>query len=386
MQGCDIRDVVHVIQYGVPDSLSVWIQRAGRAGRDPNIQARAALIAEKSLFGAAEVEIDADEEDEDTEEVIINEAGSGLVDAVPGLAAAAEVELAQEIATAAAPVKRSEVDDRLEETVGAGTKGKRRVKRVEPGLFSYITDGACRRAICDGIFDNPARLTPSGVRLNNGIPSSMLTAYSGPKASCCDRCALREAGIDEVPAPAASPVSTTQIKEEEDFPRDESQSAAAKKPRKTVHPRRQGDFLRDARDLLTTWRRKIWQRDSVILPPTSIMSDTLLSALATKQKIHCPDDIEPATGIRWNNLAMYGAEVTAALKELDEQERERRIAERKFKAAEKRKAAEESKRAEEAKRVRTEAERRPFRPSQPQQSASWAPSFCNEYMRIVVPS
>jgi Lhr-like helicase len=31
-QGADIPDIKKVIQFGVPSSLSVWIQRAGRAG------------------------------------------------------------------------------------------------------------------------------------------------------------------------------------------------------------------------------------------------------------------------------------------------------------------------------------------------------------------
>lgn len=33
-----------------PDSLSTWTQRAGRAGRRPDIQARAVLLLEKSVF------------------------------------------------------------------------------------------------------------------------------------------------------------------------------------------------------------------------------------------------------------------------------------------------------------------------------------------------
>ncbi|KDQ56802.1 hypothetical protein JAAARDRAFT_59046 [Jaapia argillacea MUCL 33604] len=37
--GADIPDVEQVIQFGVPSSLSVWLQCAGRAGRSPDIQA-----------------------------------------------------------------------------------------------------------------------------------------------------------------------------------------------------------------------------------------------------------------------------------------------------------------------------------------------------------
>ncbi|KAJ3483954.1 hypothetical protein NLJ89_g12020 [Agrocybe chaxingu] len=48
--GADIPDIEQVIQFGVPSSLSVWIQRAGRAGRSPHIKARAILLYEKSMF------------------------------------------------------------------------------------------------------------------------------------------------------------------------------------------------------------------------------------------------------------------------------------------------------------------------------------------------
>ncbi|KIO28655.1 hypothetical protein M407DRAFT_71597, partial [Tulasnella calospora MUT 4182] len=47
--GCDIPDVSRVVQYGVPGSLSIWIQRAGRAARNPSLQGLATLIVEKSV-------------------------------------------------------------------------------------------------------------------------------------------------------------------------------------------------------------------------------------------------------------------------------------------------------------------------------------------------
>jgi len=41
---------VLVIQFGIPSSLEVWTQQAGRAGRQPDLQARAVLMAEQSMF------------------------------------------------------------------------------------------------------------------------------------------------------------------------------------------------------------------------------------------------------------------------------------------------------------------------------------------------
>ncbi|EIW55821.1 P-loop containing nucleoside triphosphate hydrolase protein [Trametes versicolor FP-101664 SS1] len=48
--GCDIPDVVESIQFMAPESLSVWMQRAGRAGRHPDIQARAILLIQPTVF------------------------------------------------------------------------------------------------------------------------------------------------------------------------------------------------------------------------------------------------------------------------------------------------------------------------------------------------
>ncbi|KDR81905.1 hypothetical protein GALMADRAFT_59401 [Galerina marginata CBS 339.88] len=41
--------ILQVIQFGIPPSLTVWIQRAGRAGRNPSLQARA-LLSQYSLL------------------------------------------------------------------------------------------------------------------------------------------------------------------------------------------------------------------------------------------------------------------------------------------------------------------------------------------------
>ncbi|KAI0639716.1 P-loop containing nucleoside triphosphate hydrolase protein [Trametes polyzona] len=48
--GCDIADITLVVQFMAPESLPVWIQRAGRAGRRPDLQARAILLIQKSVY------------------------------------------------------------------------------------------------------------------------------------------------------------------------------------------------------------------------------------------------------------------------------------------------------------------------------------------------
>ena len=48
LQGTDIPDVDDVVQFMTPESLSVWIQRAGRAGQDGR-PSRAILLIEPSV-------------------------------------------------------------------------------------------------------------------------------------------------------------------------------------------------------------------------------------------------------------------------------------------------------------------------------------------------
>ena len=46
----DISDVALLVQFGVLSSLTVWLQRAGRAGQSPLIQACAILVVERSVL------------------------------------------------------------------------------------------------------------------------------------------------------------------------------------------------------------------------------------------------------------------------------------------------------------------------------------------------
>ncbi|KAK7002050.1 P-loop containing nucleoside triphosphate hydrolase protein [Favolaschia claudopus] len=48
--GCDLSHIERVVQFMVPASLSIWIQRAGRAGQNFFIAARAVLLVQPSVF------------------------------------------------------------------------------------------------------------------------------------------------------------------------------------------------------------------------------------------------------------------------------------------------------------------------------------------------
>jgi superfamily II DNA helicase RecQ len=51
-QGCNIPDVDVVVQWKLPASMSTFVQRAGRAGRDPKRTGLAVLLVEKSVYEA----------------------------------------------------------------------------------------------------------------------------------------------------------------------------------------------------------------------------------------------------------------------------------------------------------------------------------------------
>lgn len=46
----DVSDIELVVQFGVAASLTVWLQRAGRAGRAPDLEARAIMLVEIAVL------------------------------------------------------------------------------------------------------------------------------------------------------------------------------------------------------------------------------------------------------------------------------------------------------------------------------------------------
>lgn len=49
-KGCDLPNIESVVQFMVPASLSIWLQRAGRAGRTRGSQAHAYLLVQPTVF------------------------------------------------------------------------------------------------------------------------------------------------------------------------------------------------------------------------------------------------------------------------------------------------------------------------------------------------
>lgn len=135
-QGADIPDVEQVIQFGVPTSLSVWIQRAGRAGRSANVHARAILLVEKSMFEKQK-----------------KRTGKGL---------SASLNPLDEIHDDSSDTDSDKTDDEdllagVADLPGVGLVEHEWKKKVEDALRLWIETTKCRREVTDTYFNNPPR-------------------------------------------------------------------------------------------------------------------------------------------------------------------------------------------------------------------------------------
>ncbi|KAF8141803.1 P-loop containing nucleoside triphosphate hydrolase protein [Boletus edulis] len=129
--GLDIPDVTFVGQLGAPQSLTVWMQHAGRARRSAVIQAHAVLFLELSVL----------------KEIRLN---------------------------TKQPEPESGGSD-LEEEEGTNEE-KMYCKKLEPSLREYIATCCCRHEIIDALFDNP----PGRLVLNTMCCDNCTEAKSSP--------------------------------------------------------------------------------------------------------------------------------------------------------------------------------------------------------------
>ena len=92
-QGCDMPHIEQVVQFLVPSSLSIWMQRAGRAGRNPNSNARAILLVQPTVFQVVRPKSsDIQKLDEDVTEIKYRkDIEEGLREWIEGLACRREI-------------------------------------------------------------------------------------------------------------------------------------------------------------------------------------------------------------------------------------------------------------------------------------------------------
>jgi superfamily II DNA/RNA helicase len=126
--------VTHVLNHGVTKSLTVWLQRYGRTGRQLDKPATATMIVERSVFdGAKTVESRAKETGDE------------------GIGAGRGVDDQEETATSTASRGVGESGKSAKGRVATGKK----CKQVEYWTLKYIREMQCRRNPINEAFKNP---------------------------------------------------------------------------------------------------------------------------------------------------------------------------------------------------------------------------------------
>ncbi|KAJ6601732.1 P-loop containing nucleoside triphosphate hydrolase protein [Mycena vulgaris] len=270
--GADIPDIELVIQFGFPKSLSVWIQRAGRAGRSPELHARAILLVEKSAFQqrkkrrqkrkkTAQVQVTASDSESSDSDSSESEAGA---------------------------------DDPPAAAATIAEDGKEWGKNVEEALRKYTSTRGCRRDVADEYFNNPTRRAPTG--------------------ECCDNCSRsREPSplLDRPETPQNSPSSSAHS--------TPSKSPNSNGKRQMRRPRGDGpavrrrDHLKTVRSALNNFRVKMVLSDrysQTSFIPEVILPDPTLTTLASNARIKTIEDIvSTVTNPPWMMAQRHGQEV-----------------------------------------------------------------------------
>ncbi|KAJ7619939.1 P-loop containing nucleoside triphosphate hydrolase protein [Mycena polygramma] len=289
--GADISDIELIIQFGVPSSLAVWTQRAGRAGRDPSLQARAILLYEKSMFmrkkkrkrkgnpttPSAPAPPEPDASDSESSSDSDDEFGFGAADG--GIYSKDHVK---------------EPND-----------GKEWGKVVDPVIRQYIQTKLCRRDVTD-----------RPIRSSN--------QYSAPTGDCCDNC-VRNATPSTADSPRsdAQPRSTTPERNAEPSSAHSTPSkdknANGKRRMVRGDPKtRRGEHREAAQEALQRWRLRTYleKYSKSSLPEVGIMSDTILATLATKRLKTVAEMLELRPS--WILARRHGEDVLAVLRRVDE--------------------------------------------------------------------
>ncbi|KAI0371404.1 P-loop containing nucleoside triphosphate hydrolase protein [Pilatotrama ljubarskyi] len=293
--GMDVPDITLIVQFGVPETLAVWLQRAGRAGRSRSIQACAIMLVQSSVTQKVEARDAPNESESEFEE--------------------AEENMDSEL---------SAVKSRPR------TKFK---KNIEDGLRAWIETKGCRRRVADAYFDNPPR-----------------SAIHRPH-QCCDNCSM-----DATPSqPANTP--STHTKPESDSstsssttstPDVQAQGDSTSGPQSPK--RRTGDHLKNVKEQLRAWRRdtrrKVYKHTS--LKADNILPEATLRTIASQRRsVKTVEDLKTILKPPWPFVEVHGDEILHLVKRLNEEyDSQRRAAT--LEARENRKLATQQRKAEAA--------------------------------------
>ncbi|TDL17181.1 P-loop containing nucleoside triphosphate hydrolase protein [Rickenella mellea] len=296
--GADIPDVELVVQFKVPASLSIWIQRAGRAARSPHIKGRAMLFVEKSVFEIIRPRSknppSGDDPPEEVEPLRDREDDNENDDAV------------SKNATEQVPVGRD------------GTWRYR--KTVEAGLRAYIETMDCRRIVSDQYFDNPERIKALTVVCCDNCEKKALAPQ--PTSTAQQENATptnRPTTPVSPPNPEVNSVHSTPSRNHNENGKRPMVLAVPEPDIKPVGARRD-KRLAAAREALNNWRHGTWleRYPHASFGPKGLLPDVHLTTIASGARIITLDDLGNALKPRWVFLSVHGPEVLAVVKKADE--------------------------------------------------------------------
>ncbi|KAJ7591736.1 P-loop containing nucleoside triphosphate hydrolase protein [Mycena floridula] len=344
--GADIPDIEVVIHFGVPSSLTVFIQRMGRAGRLSSIRARAVLLVEKSMFqrrkkrkpkkkkkGKKLGEDDSDDPDAPVSVMRVTNDGSVQDDDGDDIDGMEDGNMDDQENSGEPSMAIDRMDDEKYEWI----------KKVESVMREWITTEACPRDISDIHYLNPPRKAPTGACCDRPLCkyAAPVTALTNSRP-CTPVCRSVDGG-----STASSPHSSPSKSPNKNGKRQivSRQKGPAK---------RTGDHLENATSRLRTWRfrmaRDIYPDSSLIAE--AILPDSVLTKIASNARLKTIEDLLP---LEWMLGRRHGQEVLDLLVVLDEAKAKRNAEEiqqrRDTKAAETLRAREEKKAIEAQKRA-----------------------------------
>ena len=323
--------MVRVVQFTVPKTLDIWMQRGGRAGRDRSIRAEAILLVQPSIF----------------QEISNKKGNTSLGDS------------------------------------SEATESPQYQKEINDGLRQWIEAVICRRDVVDEYYD-------SGVP-RSGMPNHDLNQHTFiytlvvPLGICCDNCQRKAAG-SESSQQTTGATDPDDGGEDADHTKDQADSDVAsdtapddcvpqtKRRDPTILPqRRRGAHLVDAQTSLERWRAETWTRQYAGRPwsPEIILPSRVVSNIANKTNVQSTEALVEIGGWARHRALVHGDELLCILREVDERERDRRASEKQKKVderLERKRAAEAVREAKKAETKRRREEVRLNRPKKPRLS------------------
>ncbi|KAJ3523707.1 hypothetical protein NMY22_g11325 [Coprinellus aureogranulatus] len=266
--GCNIPAVDVVVQWKLPSSLSLFVQRAGRAARAPNRQGLAILLVERTAYNTQ-----IDEELLKSAAVGVKK-GRGKTTVKPVAAKRSRKEVnAHAIANG---VKRGSSSAKNDAVVGACRDLEPNASSPDEGLLAFVQTTACRRRIVTKVYRNKNLTTPN---------------------LCCDLCNPELLNRCRPPQVPKKPRQVAKNSEETEEPVLAVQTA-----------------LRD-------WRMTVHANDFPWAPfgPSALLSDAMVDTLASFGRITTQEHLSRALG-SWIWSDRYSVSLLAALVAIPEEE------------------------------------------------------------------